>query len=288
MEKDTNKVVLDEKTIERLNKIDWDGLKASTGITRQQVERFPSIAKQLAYGQYTDLLYGNTPDISGQFSLRAIPGKGDEPWRVKAYTMEKPKSVKDDLYYNGAKITSDTIKEALFAKTSWENSKGEKVYGRANANAGRAIAVIREGEDGKKNKEYHLISLHEPTNRIVGIPVEAVKAMLLNEDGVSRGTEVYGTALTTEQALRIAEGKAVKIEGKTKEGNEFKAFVQFDVAKRQIVTAHPTWLKEAERAGEDLGLGNKEAKAEVAKAKKAPAKKAAETQETKAAPKLKH
>lgn len=250
---------LDQKVIERLDKIDWDSLKKTTGITREQVEKFPAVASQLAYQQYTDLLFGSTADISGQFSLRAIPGKTpEEPWRVKAYTIEAEKSEKDDLFLYGSPIYSEAAKKALFEKTSWQNQNGEKVYGRANANAGRPVAIEREQENGEKKKEYYLISLHEPTNRIVGMPVEAIKRMLQNPDGTSRGQSVYGTKLTDDQVEKIVNGNAVKLDGKTKEGKEFTAFVQFDVARRQIVPCHPTWLKQAERAGVDIGIGKQQ------------------------------
>jgi uncharacterized protein YciI len=31
--------------------------------------------------------------------------------------------------------------------------------------------------------------------------------------------------------------------------------VQFDAAQRQVVACHPAWLKEAQKTGTDLGLG---------------------------------
>ena len=257
-EQNVNKTELDQNVVKRLDRMDWARLKDKTGITREQVERFPGIARQLAYGQMTDLLYGSTADISGMFSLRAVPSKDENAkWPVKAYTIEKEKSEKDDIFLYGSPITSNAVKEALFERTSWEGADGKKIYGRANANGGRQVAINRTLEDGTKKKEYYLVSLHEPTNRVVGIPVDAVKALLKDEDDKSRGTRVYNTPLTDEQVDRIIEGKAVKIDGTTKEGQAFSAFVQFDAAKRQVVPCHPTWLKEAQRAGVDLGVGRK-------------------------------
>lgn len=259
-------VVLDPKVIERLDKIDWEGLKKSTGITREQIEKNPAVASQLAYQQYTDLIFGSTNEISGQFSLRAVPGKGeDDSWKVKAYTIENEKKPGDKLFLYGSPITSKAALDALFERTSWENNQGKKVFGRANANAGRPIAIERE-VDGQKKKDYYLVSIHEPTNRVVGIPVDAVKRMLQNPDGTSRGTSVYGAKLSDQQVDAICRGEHVVVSGcRNKDGKEFTTAVQFDVAKRQIVPSHPTFLKQAQRAGVDI-LGNrKEGQAQEAK-----------------------
>lgn len=281
---------LDPKVIERLNKIDWDGLEKSVGITRKMVEAKPAIAAQLAYQQHTDLIFGSNKNIAGMFSLRAVPGKGEnDPWTVKAYTMENEKKPGDRLFLYGNEITSQSAKDALLERTSWENSQGKKVFGYANANAGRPIAIMREGENGEKTKEHYLVSLHQPTNRIVGIPVSAVKGMLLNEDGTSRGTTVYGVKLSDDQVNKLCEGKAVVINGcKTAEGKEFNTAVQFDVARRQIVASHPTWLKEAQRAGVDV-LGNaKEAAQEATQSEaKGKTRKAAEAPKVEKESKLK-
>ena len=43
---------------------------------------------------------------------------------------------------------------------------------------------------------------------------------------------------------------------KTKTGELFNCYVQFDAAARQVVSCHPGWLKEAQKTGTDLGLGN--------------------------------
>ncbi len=267
-------IILSDAVKERLNKIDWDGLKKTTGITREQIEKMPTVANQLAFQGMTDLVFGSTEFISGQFSLRAIPGKEGELWRVKAYTIEREKSVKDDIFLYGRPITSEKAKEALFERTSWENSEGKKVYGRANANAGRPIAIERE-VNGEKKKEYYLVGLHEPTNRIVGMPVEAVKNMFLGKDenGNSREVSVYGVKLDEKQLTSLCNGEHVILNGcKNKAGEEFSTAVQFDPVRRQIVPSHPTFLKEALRAGVDIVGARKEAPAE------APAKKAVKTQ----------
>ena len=82
---------------QRLDKINWDNLKDKYGISREAVMSNPHIASQLAYGQMTDLIHGNTKELSGQFSLRAYPtGKG-ETWEVKVFTMERAKTAKDNI-----------------------------------------------------------------------------------------------------------------------------------------------------------------------------------------------
>lgn len=268
-----NEQALDPRVAERLDKIDWDGLLRITGIRREQIEGNPTVARQLAYQQYTDLVYGNTADISGQFSLRAVPGREpDEAWKVKAYTIEREKTVNDDIFLYGSPITSKKAKEALFERTSWENSEGKRVVGRANANAGRPIAIERD-VDGERRKDYYLVSLHEPTNRVIGIPVDAVRRMFFDENERAREVSIYGARLSAEQLDEICKGNHVLVDGcRNSKGEEFSTFVQFDVARRQLVPTHPAILKEAQRVGVDL-LGSR---------KEAPAQEPARTRERKA------
>ena len=62
--------------------------------------------------------------------------------------------------------------------------------------------------------------------------------------------------VTPEQAKGLAEGHAVRLDGcRNKEGQTFSCYVQFDAAQRQVVACHPAWLKEAQKTGTDLGLG---------------------------------
>lgn len=240
---------------ERLNNINWDDLKNKYGISRDSLN--PFIASQLAYGQFTDLVPGSTEDLSGMFSLRAYPQGEGEPWKVKVYTMERPKSQEDTLYLYKQPITSDSVKKALLERTDWPGNDGQRKFGYANANGGRPIAIEIDGK-----KQLFLVSIHQPTNRIVGMPVEQVKAFFLDKDGASRGKGMYGVQFTDEQAKALAEGKAVRMEGcKNKEGNTFNCYVQFDAAQRQVVPCHPTWLKEAQKTGTDLGLGQQKEQA---------------------------
>ena len=231
----------------RLNNINWDHLKEKYGIAKETVMNNPTVAAQLAYGQMTDLVYGSTKELTGSFSLRAFPqGEGKE-WAVKLFTMEKAKTPNDTLYLYNQPITSAKVKEALLERTSWEDNKKKTHHGLANANGGRPIAIELDGR-----KQEFLVSIHLPTNRVVGMPVEQVKAMLLDEHGHSRGRGIYGVTFTDEQAKALAEGKAIAISGMKRDGERFTCCVQFDAAQRQVVTCHPTWFKEAQKAGLDM------------------------------------
>lgn len=233
---------------QRLDKINWDNLKDKYGISREAVMSNPHIASQLAYGQMTDLIHGNTKELSGQFSLRAYPtGKG-ETWEVKVFTMERPKSAKDNIMVYNQPITSEKVKEALFERTSWIDHEGNKRTGLANANGGRPISLMLDGK-----KQECLVSIHQPTNRVVIMPVEQVRSYLFDQNGELRGRSLYGVQFSKDQANAIVEGKAVVITGQRKDGTEFKCCAQFDAAQRQIVPCHPTWFKEAMRAGMDVG-----------------------------------
>ena len=150
--------------------------------------------------------------------------------------------------------------------------------------AGRPVGW-RDPETGEV--KHDIVSLHQPTNRLVGIPVEAVRNMFIDRDtGEYRRRQIYGAEITPQQADALAEGKAVKIDGKTKEGQSFTAFVQFDATKRRVVPCHPAWLKEAQKAGVDLGLGTKK-EAPAKSATKEKAQKAAETVQKTRTPKMK-
>lgn len=258
---------LSEDVKSRLNNIDWAKVKEMCGVTREAVEKNATIASQLAYGQYTDLIPGVVGDLSGSFSLRAYPQQDGELWKVKVYTMERAKTPEDNLYLYGVKITSEKVKKNLLEKTDWLAPDGSRKYGFANANGGSPIAIEIDGK-----KEMYLVSIHQQTNRVVGIKVDQVKAFFLDKEGQSRGKGIYGVAFTPEQIEALAEGKPVRMDGcLTKDGNKFSCYVQFDAAQRQVVPCHPTWIKEALRAGTDLGLGTQQQKSESQKRDHKPA-----------------
>lgn len=240
-------VTLPNDVQNRLNKINWENLKEKYGISKESIMQNLAIASQLAYGQMTDLVYGGTKELSGLFSLRAYPQGENQEWTVRLFTMEKPKTANDTLYLYNQPITSAKVKEALLERTSWEDASQKTRYGLANANGGRPIAIEVDGR-----KQEFLVSIHQPTNRVVGMPVEQVKAMLMDADGHSRGKSMYGVTFTDEQAKALSEGKAIAISGMKRDGERFTCCVQFDAAQRQVVTCHPTWFKEAQKAGLDM------------------------------------
>lgn len=90
------------------------------------------------------------------------------------------------------------------------------------------------------------------------MPVDQVKAYLMDENGTSRGKGMYGVTFTDEQAKALAEGKAVAIAGERKNGERFQCCVQFDAAQRQVVLCHPNWFKEAQKAGMDMGINQQQ------------------------------
>lgn len=278
----------DEKKIpqdvaERLDKMDWESLKKSSGVTREAVEANPRVARQLAYGQKTELVFGNTPEVAGLFSLRAFPqGKDDQgndlPYRIKSYTMEQEKTIANCLRTNDKNeeysvayfyaagqrnpITSPSIVRALLEKTNWVGSDGENKYGLANANAGKPVAAMIKDRDGNETKQYFLVSYFPPTNTFEGISVDAVKRHLENSD-----LKMYGVKINDAQKANLAEGKAVFLKDcTTKDGRKFDTCVQFDAAQRQLVPAHPAWMKQMMAAGVEVNVHGKEQKAEQRKA----------------------
>lgn len=272
MAKENENTQLDAQIVERLNNLDWDALKSATGITRAQVEANPVVARQLAYGSMTDLVYGHTDDISGAYSLRAMPGEEGKPGKIKAYTIEPEKKKGQTLFLYGSPIYSEKAIANLFERTNIKtldkDGKEITVNIRANANAGIQVAVA---DPETKEKKYYLVSIHEPTNRIIGVPVEAVEKMLAN-------AKVYGVELSEEQKKSLVKGDAVLVSGcVNKEGETFSACVQFDAAKRTLVNANPAWLRQAQRAGVDTGIKPRSAKKEASEQKVEPKKEGKKT-----------
>ena len=244
---------LPKEVQQRLDKINWDSLKEKYGISKESVTQNPTIASQLAYGQMTDLVYGSNAEITGQFSLRAYP-KGDKgEWAVKVYTIEKSKTAKDNITVYNQPITSEKVKETLFERTTWTDQHGVKKSGLANANGGRPITLQLDGR-----RQECLVSVHQPTNRIVVMPVEQVRSFFYDKDGALRGKSLYGVKFTKDQVNGLIEGKAVVISGLRKDGTSFSCCAQFDAAQRQVVPCHPKWFQEATRAGMDIGKGQEQ------------------------------
>lgn len=238
---------LSKEIQERLDKIDWNSLKEQYGISKDSIYNNPRIAEQLAYGQMTDLVHAHKDNFSGDLSLRAFPVADSDKWAVKLFTMEKAKTSNDQLYLYNQPITSEKVREALLEKGDWPTLDGKNGYGFLNANGGRPISIMLDGQ-----KQQFLVSIHQPTNRVVGIPVEQARSFFFDKDNNLRGRGMYGVQYTAEQANALAEGKAVVISAQRKGGEQFQCCVQFDAAMRQPVVCHPSWFKEAQRAGMDM------------------------------------
>ena len=234
---------------EKLDMINWDSLKEKYGISRETFYKDPHLASQLAYGQMTDLVYASKEDFSGQLSLRAnLDTSGEKPeMKVKAFTMEKEKGPNDQLYLYRQPITSEKVREALFETTTWIGQEGKKCQGMANANGGRPITLNIDGK-----KQQFLVSIHQPTNRVVGMSVDSVRSYFFDKDNNLRGKGMYGVPFTAEQANGMIEGRSVVHSGIRKDGEAFTCCVQFDASKREPTVSHPSWYKEAKSAGAEI------------------------------------
>ena len=240
---------------EKLDMINWDSLKDKYGISRDSFYNNPQLASQLVYGQMTDLVYASKEDFSGLLSLRAtMDTSGEKPeMKVKVFTMEKEKSEKDALYLYRQPITSEAVKKALFEKGEWTGPDGKLYKGYINANGGRPITLNIDGK-----KQQFLVSMHHPTNRVVGISLDSVRSYFFDKDNNLRGKGMYGVAFTAEQANGMIEGRSVVHSGIRKDGEAFTCCVQFDAAKREPSVSHPTWYKEAKSAGAEISPKQKQ------------------------------
>jgi hypothetical protein len=240
---------------EKLDMINWDSLKDKYGISRDSFYNNPHLASQLAYGQMTDLVFAAKEDFSGLLSLRAnMDTSGEKPeMKVKVFTMEKPKTMADTLYLYKQPITSEAVKEALLEKGEWLGPDGKKMHGHLNANGGRPITLNLDGK-----RQQFLVSLHHPTNRVVGISLDSVKSYFYDKDNNLRGRGMYGVPFTEEQVKGLIEGNAVVHSGLRKDGESFSCCVQFDAAKREPTISHPSWLKQAHKAGAEISPKQKQ------------------------------
>ena len=162
---------------EKLDMINWESLKDKYGISRDSFYNNPHLASQLVYGQMTDLVFAGKEDFSGMLSLRAnMDTSGEKPeMKVKVFTMEKEKTEKDALYLYRQPITSEAVKKALFEKGEWIGPDGKKSFGYLNANGGRPITINIDGK-----KQQFLVSIHQPTHRVVGISTDAVRSFFFD------------------------------------------------------------------------------------------------------------
>ena len=234
---------------EKLDMINWDSLKDKYGISRDTFYNNPHLASQLAYGQMTDQVFASKEDFSGLLSLRAnMDTSGEKPeMKVRAFTMEKPKTMADTLYLYKQPITSEAVKEALLEKGEWLGPDGKKMHGHLNANGGRPITLNIDGK-----RQQFLVSLHHPTNRVVGMSLDSVRSFFYDKDNNLRGRGMYGVPFSEEQVKGLIEGNAVVQSGLRKDGESFSCCVQFDAAKREPAISHPSWLKQAQKAGAEI------------------------------------
>ena len=240
---------------EKLDMINWEALKDKYGVSRDSFNNNPQLASQLAYGQMTDLVFASKEDFSGLLSLRAsLDTSGDKPeMKVKVFTMEKEKSEKDTLFIYRQPITSDAVKKALFEKGKWQGPDGREMSGYLNANGGRPITLNIDGK-----RQQFLVSLHHPTNRVVAMSLDSVRSYFYDKDNNLRGRGMYGVPFTEEQVKGLIEGNAVVHSGIRKDGESFSCCVQFDAAKREPTVSHPSWLKQAQKAGAEIAPKQKQ------------------------------
>ena len=240
---------------EKLDMINWEALKDKYGVSRDSFNNNPQLASQLAYGQMTDLVFASKEDFSGLLSLRAsLDTSGDKPeMKVKVFTMEKEKSEKDTLFIYRQPITSDAVKKALFEKGKWQGPDGREMSGYLNANGGRPITLNIDGK-----RQQFLVSLHHPTNRVVAMSLDSVRSYFYDKDNNLRGRGMYGVQFTEEQVKGLIEGNAVVHSGIRKDGESFSCCVQFDAAKREPTVSHPSWLKQAQKAGAEIAPKQKQ------------------------------
>ena len=234
---------------EKLDMINWDSLKDKYGISQDTFYSNPHLASQLVYGQMTDLVFASKDDFSGLLSLRAnLDTLGDKPeMKVKAFTMEKPKTMSDTLYLYRQPITSEKVKESLLERGEWTGPDGKKIYGSLNVSGGRPIAINLDGK-----KQQFLVSIHQATNRVVGMSVDSVRLFFFDKDNSLRGKGMYGVPFTAEQANALIEGKAVVHSGQRRDGEAFTCCIQFDASRREPAVCHPSWFKDAQRADMDM------------------------------------
>ena len=246
---------------EKLDMINWDSLKDKYGISRDTFYTNPHLASQLAYGQMTDLVLASKEDFSGLLSLRAnMDTSGEKPeMKVRAFTMEKPKTMADTLYLYKQPITSEAVKEALLEKGEWLGPDGKKMHGHLNANGGRPITLNIDGK-----RQQFLVSLHHPTNRVVGMSLDSVRSYFYDKDNNLRGRGMYGVPFSEEQVKGLIEGNAVVHSGLRKDGESFSCCVQFDAAKREPAISHPSWLKQAQKAGAEIAPKQRQEQQEIA------------------------
>ena len=126
-----NENTLDPKIVECLNGLDWDSLKAKTGITREAVEKNPEIARQLAFGSVTDLIAGHAEGVSGFYALRAIPSSEEGKLGcIKVYTIESEKkslmSLKGETFSDLRRKNSLAMYQRLCGSVSNAHSKSLK------------------------------------------------------------------------------------------------------------------------------------------------------------------
>lgn len=82
--------------------------------------------------------------------------------------------------------------------------------------------------------------------------LDSVRSFFYDKDNNLRGKGMYGVPFTEEQVKGLIEGNAVVHSGMRKDGEAFSCCVQFDAAKREPIVSHPSWLKQAQKAGAEL------------------------------------
>lgn len=231
---------------QRLEKFDWQQIERDFGITKDAILKNERVATQLANGAMTELIPCHVGNLYGEISLSPVFSGPDTPVKCKGYTCTQAPTVKDRMFVYGVEIYSDDVKKALCERTGWE-ANGKRVGGYANSNAGCQVTLDVEGHGQQK----FLLSLHEPTNRIVAMSADAVKKFFINtETGepIKHHTSKYGVDFSPADIELLINGKRVFIVSENKAGEMFSCWLQFDAAKRDVTVCHPIQLTQKESA----------------------------------------
>lgn len=247
---EANQVQLPEWVLKRLEKVDWNQLTTELGVDKDFILGNERIATQLANGIMTDLVPCKLGSIYGEISLSPTYSKDDDTIRCKGYTRQSNLSVNERMFVYGVEIGSEVIKKALCEKTGWEIN-GKRVSGYANANAGCQVTLDIKDH----GKQKFLLSVHEPTNRVVAMSADVVRkwfdaTRVDKETGeeVKYNCSKYGVQFSSSDIDLLVDGKRVFIASQNKDGEMFSCWLQYDVAKRDVVVCHPIQLTQKEAA----------------------------------------
>lgn len=268
---------LPKKTQDLLSAIPWNKVSDLGVDVPKSIFASKENLERMAYDHPTHLVFANIKNDKIEFNgeIQVLVNHTKDSATIKT----RGKLNEPVLKLFGKDIYSEKAVNNLLEKAVITTSKGKKINGYTNANAGFPIASTYKDKEGTEHTVNYFVSIDPETNQLDYVDTRVAEAYIDSQK------QMYGVNFTDQQKADLKMGKAVVLfDCKTIENGKEKKFncaVQYNATAGKLVPCQPSWLKEVIRNSNNQAQAVEVKKEEKPAVKKTATKKAAAEGEAK-------